>query len=123
AREKRLQAIAAELKELKAKLDDGKDLAKVLKDGGTSAAQRGKVLGDVLIALLMPAVQKVQFAGERNEQTYRCLQAAFALAAYHREHGHYPKKLAALVPDYLPEVPQDLFADKPLVYRLMANGY
>jgi hypothetical protein len=115
--------LETELKELKAKLAEEKDLAKLLLDRGKTAAERGKILGDVLITLLVPVAQKVQFAGSRSAQLSQNLQAAFALAAYHREHGRYPAKLAALVPEYLAELPQDVFADKPLVYRLLAEGY
>jgi len=53
----------------------------------------------------------------------RNLQVAFALAAYQREHGRYPKTLAALAPRYIAEVPLDLFSDRALIYRPSGNGY
>jgi hypothetical protein len=41
--------------------------------------------------------------------------AAVAAQAYFGEHGLYPADLDALVPNYLPEVPRDPFADAPLL--------
>lgn len=41
--------------------------------------------------------------------------AAVAAQAYLGEHGVYPPELEALVPDYLPAVPRDPFADAPLL--------
>ncbi len=50
-------------------------------------------------------------------------RAALALAVYRARHGHYPEKLDALVPELLPEVPQDLFASGPLKYRRTKQGF
>ena len=77
----------------------------------------------VLIALLLPAVQKIQQAGDRITQVERNLQVGFALAAYHADHKAYPKKLEALAPAYLKEIPQDLFSGKPLIYRPSEKGF
>jgi len=82
-----------------------------------------KKLGDILIPLFMPALHKVQDAADRAEQTQRNLHLAFALAAYHGEHGHYPMALDALAPKYLERVPNDLFTGKALIYRASENGY
>jgi hypothetical protein len=46
-----------------------------------------------------------------------------ALAAYRGERGEYPQNLPALVPGYLKQVPNDVFSDKPLVYRREGAGY
>jgi hypothetical protein len=84
---------------------------------------KGKVLGDVLISLMIPPVGIVQPASDRNEQVHNNLYIAFALAAYRRERGHYPKKLDALAPKYLVKIPADLFSGRPLVYHRAENGY
>jgi hypothetical protein len=75
------------------------------------------------MALLMPALKKMQQAHDRSEQIQRNLHVAFALACYHREHGRYPDKLDALAPAYLENVPQDLFAGAALIYRPTEKGY
>src|SRR5260370_6364532 len=48
---------------------------------------------------------------------------AFALAAYQRDRGSYPKTLDELAPKYLAKVPNDYFTGKPLVYRPNEKGY
>lgn len=60
---------------------------------------------------------------DRAEQMHQNLRVAFALAAYRHDLGHYPKKLDELAPKYLASVPNDMFADRPLVYRPADDGY
>jgi hypothetical protein len=45
-------------------------------------------------------------------------ELALALSAYHSDHHAYPPTLAALAPDYLPAIPEDLFINQPLHYTL-----
>ncbi|MCF6313293.1 MAG: hypothetical protein L3J39_12660 [Verrucomicrobiales bacterium] len=47
---------------------------------------------------------------------------AIALELYHRQHGNYPTTLAPLTPTYLDTIPNDLITDKPLHYRIKADG-
>jgi hypothetical protein len=49
--------------------------------------------------------------------------AAVALQAWHAQHGHWPDKLDALVPDILAAVPQDPFDGAPLRYRREGDKY
>jgi hypothetical protein len=106
-----------------------KTLKKTLSDGGEKGLVKrleknpGKTLGEVLVVLLLPAVRRVQTAVERGEQVQENVRAAFALAAYHRGHGRFPKELGGLVPKYLAKGPLDLFSGKPLVYRPVEKGY
>jgi hypothetical protein len=123
AREKQLEELEKELKNLKAKLADPESLARMLRADGGKAKARGKLLGDALMSMLLPAVRKVQFASDRTEQNQTNLQIAFALGAYRRDKGHYPKELAALVTGYLTQVPPDLFSGKSLIYRRSDDGY
>ena len=120
ARMKKLDDIERELKDLKTKHADTQKLAKRFEK---DADARGEVLGDMLIGLLMPAVEKVQAAADRSEQTQRNLQLAFALAIYQRENGKYPATLGELAPKYVAKVPDDLFTGKPLVYQSSEKGY
>jgi hypothetical protein len=50
-------------------------------------------------------------------------RVALALAAFKADRGEYPAALADLFPGYLPDVPNDLFAEKPLIYSRTDNGY
>jgi hypothetical protein len=83
----------------------------------------GKLIGDILLRLLFPAVTKVQQSADRAEQTQHNLHIAFALAAYQRDNGKFPKTLDALAPKYLPTFPLDLFSGKALIYRPANDGY
>ena len=53
----------------------------------------------------------------------RMLICDLAIQAYSLAHGRPPAKLGILVPDYLPEVPEDPFSGGTLVYRLTPDGY
>jgi hypothetical protein len=72
---------------------------------------------------MLPAFNKVQQAADRAEQVERNLHVAFALAVVKADEGSYPKELKALVPKYLPQVPNDLFSGKALIYRPTEKGY
>jgi hypothetical protein len=108
----------------------GKDLDELCKNPAKSVRnifQIRKAIGEdianVLVGLWVPPLQRVQDASDRCEQLQNNLYVAFALAAYHRDHGRYPKELAALVPKYLDKIPKDLFSEKLLIYRPSENGY
>jgi hypothetical protein len=122
-REKALDKIEDDLKVLQKELAGRANLAKLLQGKDPPDKMVGKVIGDVLIGLLMPAGRKVQDAHDRAEQAQRNLHIAFALAIYHRDHGHYPAKLDDLAPKYLAAVPTDLFSGKALIYRPSEKGY
>jgi hypothetical protein len=62
-------------------------------------------------------------AYDRVQQQENNVVLAFALAQYHRDHGHYPKTLHALVPKHLKEIPDDVFSGKALIYRPNEKGY
>jgi hypothetical protein len=122
-REAELDRIDADLKAIKARVIESADLEKALTGQEISPEARGKVLGELLLALAAPSVRKTQHAYDRVEQCERNLQIAFALAAYQRDNGTYPKSLDALAPKYLAKVPGDLFTGKPLVYRPAEKGF
>jgi hypothetical protein len=52
----------------------------------------------------------------------RCSVTAVAAERYRLRHGAWPAGLAALVPEFLPEVPVDPFDGRPLRYRRLADG-
>jgi len=120
AREKEFEKIDQELLAFRKKSAEVEDRLKILKEPGKTV---GQDIGDVLMALLMPAVRKVQTAHDRADQTARNLQIAFAMAAYRAENGRYPAKLNELAPKYLAAVPNDLFSGKPIIYKPSAKGY
>jgi hypothetical protein len=79
--------------------------------------------GKLLVALLVPAFQKVAEAADRVEQMHRNALILTALAAYHADEKKYPKELDGLVPKYLKRVPDDVFNGKELIYCRVDTGY
>jgi hypothetical protein len=118
-RKKALRQIDNDLKALKKDAASSGLLSKLL----MSKSARGKAIGDTLLTLLMPAALKIADSKDRGEQTERNLHVAFALAAYHAEHGRYPAELDDLAPKYLITIPDDLFSGQALHYRLTEQGY
>jgi hypothetical protein len=86
-------------------------------------SERGEKIGDILLAMLLHTIERIQAANDRTEQQQLNLQVAFALAAYQADHDRYPARLDELVPKYLTKVPGDLFSGKPLFYRPNGGGY
>ena len=115
-----LTALDSEIKTAKQEADNqAGSIGKIFK----GPESRGEAIGNTLIALLLPAFQKMQGAADRSEQFNRNQQLAFALAAYRADKGKYPAKLDELAPDYLRSVPNDLYSGQPMIYRLMDTGY
>jgi hypothetical protein len=119
ARERELANIVDEIKRIKSDVDRISVLDRVVKN----KSERGEMIGNILIALVIPAFNKVQDALDRTEQTQRNLHVAFALAAYRADAGRYPARLDDLAPKYLAKVPPDTFSGQPLIYRPTDDGY
>jgi hypothetical protein len=115
----------SQLDQLRKELDQLVDAAARAKaaNKGAAAKATGERIAEIHVSLFIPSVRKVQQAADRTEQIHRNLHVAFALAAYHSDHGRYPKTLDKLAPKYLKQVPLDLFSDKALIYRPRADGY
>jgi hypothetical protein len=122
-RTKAFARIEADLKGLKEDVTGQETLMRLLLLSDPPDQTIGKVIGDVLVTLLMPAVHKVQDAHDRAEQIGRNTQIAFALAAYRRDRGRYPAKLDDLAPKYLARVPGDVFSGRGLIYRPEEKSY
>lgn len=69
-----------------------------------------------LVSLLMPAIDPVFSAFEKERQIQDGALVALALELWHRRHGEWPAKLDELVPDLLPAVPPDRVDGQPLRY-------
>lgn len=121
-RETRLQLLAA-LDEDLATLAEKADAAGFWSKLWMGAEDRGSALGDRLAGTLILPLIRVNDAQDRRDQVERNLHIAFALAAYRRDHGKYPDHLADLSPRYLKSIPDDLFSQRPVIYRLVDKGY
>lgn len=84
--------------------------------------QRGKQMTTVLLGLLAPAIEQAHEAGTRGETKSNLSQAGIAVSAYQKANGEFPDSLAALVPKYLPELPNDPYTGNAFVYRIDSEG-
>jgi hypothetical protein len=99
------------------------NFASALQEGMGTDQAKTRLIGQLMLKYFRPANLLFQTSVERAEQRDRNLIIAFALAAFQIDNGRYPKKLTELAPNYLKRVPNDLFSNRPLHYRLIKNGY
>lgn len=90
---------------------------------GSTGKAIGKMMGNVLSALLLPALSAVDKAHNRSVQNRDNLLLAFALADWNAQHDNYPETLNQLVPDFVSKPPIDAFNEKPLTYRRERDGF
>ncbi len=85
-------------------------------DAEMNALQTGLVnkMNYALTLLLTPAYDSAVTAFARRAARRDCADAAFAAELYRRKNGNWPESLEKLVPEYLPAVPLDPFANQPL---------
>ncbi|MEX2138763.1 MAG: hypothetical protein WD894_05840 [Pirellulales bacterium] len=92
---------------------------------GAIASRRraSEKIGDIFVALMMPAISAMFQAEARTETNDDLLVIGLALARYKAEQGAYPEKLEQLAPDMIQVVPTDAFAGAPFVYKKRGEGY
>jgi hypothetical protein len=98
------------------------DMAKKIPAAIFSRTARSEAMGDMLLALFIPALQAASHAEDRSNAHLQLQQVAAALVVYRLEQGAYPEKLDELVPGLLEALPIDLYG-QPLVYRRTEQGY
>src|SRR5262249_32407397 len=76
---------------------------------------------DPLSRMRLPDYAWVRFRWAERDAQWRITELRLAIRAYQQAHGVLPSSLNALVPEYLPAVPQDPFAPQPMVYRRKAG--
>lgn len=122
---RRVQAmhkLTAELKEI-AKPPTGKDIALKTLFGGSLRKQMSEQIGNILMALLLPAVEQAREAETRAQAREAATQVGLLLAAWQAEHGEYPASLEELASKSAKSLPEDPYLDKPLTYRVTGNGF
>jgi hypothetical protein len=75
----------------------------------------------MLSQMLGPVDDFIRFKRAVRDAQWRITELRLAIRAYQQAHGVLPPSLDALVPAYLPAVPQDPFAPGPMVYRRKAR--
>jgi hypothetical protein len=67
----------------------------------------------------IPDFRRMQETVERSLGHRDGLLVAIALEVFRREHGKYPERLSALVPQLLPEIPADRITGEPVRFRIV----
>lgn len=123
-RRKALDELDQEVKKMSARITDPASLAKsLLLSGQWPRTAAGRLMGQVMVALLLPAIQAVAVAEDRSATRVQLTELSLALAGYRSDHGGYPDRLARLVPKYIDKVPKDVFSNAGLHYRPQGKDY
>jgi hypothetical protein len=82
---------------------------------------------DVNLPMLLLALgegdnTKILVTFQRQEALLDATVTALAVERYRHDKGRWPEALAGLVPDYLSQVPTDLFGGAPLRYQQLDDG-
>ena len=82
-----------------------------------------QAVGDLMLARTAFSFARPSGFCDDSEMALEVVRVAAALTAYRADKGSYPKSLDSLAPSYLRDIPEDLFAAKPLKYVPNSNGY
>jgi hypothetical protein len=85
--------------------------------------QRSELIGNVVAALMLPALGAATNAEDRGQTMLELTRLAAALAVYRAKHGQHPDSLDDLVPGVLDELPVDVYNAKSFVYKRDGEGY
>lgn len=88
-----------------------------------SRHSRSRMAAAGVIASTASVINALASAMDRTNTQLELTRLAAALAVYRADHGQYPDKLDALMPDMLPQLPVDLYHAKSLVYKRETDGY
>jgi hypothetical protein len=90
--------------------------------GETRDAYSDRV-GAILVAVTLPSIRHSSDVIRRDDERLPWTSlAGAALANYRTDHGEYPPTLEALIPKYLPRLPNKVLPD-PIAYERRGNGY
>ena len=92
-------------------------------DEGSSRAALSRQAAESMVGMFRSGIDAGLETEDRISSQSDLTRIAFALAAYHAERGNYPENLTDLSPDYLAEIPTDLFAQSDFRYARNDAGY
>lgn len=76
-----------------------------------------------ILAYVLPDLSKVFITVARGQTSADRLGVACALELYKRKNQRYPRELGELVPEYLSNIPNDIYTGKPMNYARRERGY
>ncbi|HWD94029.1 MAG TPA: hypothetical protein VG938_16985 [Verrucomicrobiae bacterium] len=77
---------------------------------------------NIFAKMLIPAYNKASQRSARTQTLVDEARIACALERYRMEHNDFPDALTALVPQFIPKIPNDLFDGQPLRYQKNPDG-
>lgn len=123
--QERREAVAALNAALDAEVEQMRSFGRFVRSFASSRSPRTTMsnhIATMLVALLISSSDWVIRADERAFTQCSMLLITLGAAAYRAEYGVYPQSLDAVRP-YLPDVPVDLYSEKPFGYRLENDGF
>jgi hypothetical protein len=118
---KALGKIEEDIRKLKKMAEDAQSLDESMRNNpGKAFSER---FSEVILTMFLPQISSYLHIEDRWIMRFELDKLGFALAAYRADHGAYPAKLADLAPNYVAEVPKDIFNNSELHYRLEGKGY
>ncbi|MDR3198665.1 MAG: hypothetical protein LBU34_12430 [Planctomycetaceae bacterium] len=85
---------------------------------------RSRWIGDFIYQFFASAFLNYYQTMDRTQAQNDLLRIAIALERYQREHETYPESLDQLIPQWIEEIPLDIFTSRDtLTYRRQENGY
>jgi len=99
------------------------DIASDVEQNRHFAATADKKRLNIISCMLLPGSIRA-FQGDLWTQTLgEVTLASLAVERHRQEFGHLPTDLDALVPRYLPKVPEDPYTGHPISFHLLPKGY
>ncbi|MFP6621772.1 MAG: hypothetical protein VB877_20675 [Pirellulaceae bacterium] len=121
-RQAQLKKIEQELQQLATDATNpARQLTAMVRDG--SQKMLGKAIGNILVAMLLPAPIAVGRAEDGATARRAVLQIGFALNLHARETGMLPGSLVELAPRYLESIPKDPLSGAPLKYTVKDKSF
>ena len=87
------------------------------------SAAEGAAIVNVTALFFLPSIRGAVIALAREAAVLRMTQTVLAVERYRTARGALPDTLQDLVPQFLPEVPDDPFDGQPLRYKRGVEGY
>ncbi|NQT40716.1 MAG: hypothetical protein HQ581_24695 [Planctomycetes bacterium] len=116
-----MDVISQEIASLAARAKDRKQLVWEVLKAGSVRQVASKYMGNIFLALLLPALDMVKIAEDRATTNLHLTRVAVLLSAHRTEKGAYPKKLAELAAG--DDLLEDPYSGRPFGYRRQRGGF
>lgn len=122
-RAKAFESINDDLKRLAAESQNPTKILFRLAANPKPREELGRTIGNILVALLVPAIQTVRTAEDRAIARRDLITLGFAARVYRAEKGRSPRTLEELVPTYAKAIPEDAMTGEAYSYAATKTGF